>query len=206
MLIDDPQSLAAQEKQVASRLDLGALRWVLVGAVVVYVATLFMPYAAGVPGWRVLTFTEPNDTPVALAERVFTVLSFASLAVCSVIAVAAKRTAAAMLAWMFGCVGLVMALLGTWMRQTGNAGGSTGIGMYVAIVCLVVAVPVLTAAWLRRDPEQARLAQLRRDTPEHNPVADAQARASRAQAEIVDDRRARARQRHGGGDGEATER
>ena len=62
------------------------------------------------------------------------------------------------------------------MRQTGTAGGSTGAGMYLAIVCLVIAVPVLTSAWLRRDPEQERYEQARRENPEANPVADVQSR------------------------------
>ena len=78
--------------------------------------------------------------------------------------------------------------------------------MYLAIVCLVIAVPVLTSAWLRRDPEQERYEQARRENPEANPVADVQSAATQAHshadsaqdvpAHLVDDRRAQARERH----------
>lgn len=80
--------------------------------------------------------------------------------------------------------------------------------MYLAIVCLVIAVPVLTSAWLRRDPEQERYEQARRENPEANPVADVQSAATQAHshagsaqdlpAHLIDDRRAQARERHQG--------
>ncbi|MDK8797318.1 hypothetical protein QP994_05360 [Corynebacterium sp. MSK044] len=194
------------EKPLATRLDLGWRKWVLVAVIAVYVMTLFLPYAAGTPGWQVLSFTEPADTHIALAERVFTLVSFASLVVFSVLALALRHTSPAMVAWLTACIGLATALLGTWMRQTGTAGGSTGAGMYLAIVCLVVAVPILTSAWLRRDEEQTRYEETRRANPEANPVADVQSAATQAHshadsaqdvpAHLVDDRRAQARECH----------
>ncbi|KAA8740980.1 hypothetical protein CJ203_07075 [Corynebacterium tuscaniense] len=200
------------EKPLATRLDLGWRKWVLVAVIGVYVVTLFLPYAAGIPGWQVLSFTEPAEAHIALAERVFTLVSFASLVVFSVLALVLRHTSPAMVAWMTGCVSLAAALLGTWMRQTGTAGGSTGAGMYLAIVCLIVAVPILTSAWLRRDPEQTRYEELRRANPEANPVADVQTAATRAHthadstpevpAHLVDDRRAQARERHQNSKGE----
>ena len=205
MLNDDTPT---PEKHLATRLDLGWRAWVLAAVAAVYVVTLFMPYAAGIPGWQMLTFTEPADAHIALAERVFTLVSFASLVVFSVLALVLRHTSPAMLAWMTGGIGLGAALLGTWMRQTGTAGGSTGAVMYLAIVCLVIAVPVLTSAWLRRDPEQERYEQARRENPEANPVADVQSAATQAHshagsaqdlpAHLIDDRRAQARERHQG--------
>lgn len=195
--------LAALEKRTADALDLGARRWVLAAAVAVYAVSLLLPFAGDAAGWQVLTFTEPAELPIAIGERAFALLSFLCLVVFTLPVVVVQRTAFAMLAWMTGCVALVMALLGLWLRQTGATGASTGVGMYLAIAALVVAVPILTGAWMRRTPEQQRLEEQRRAQTEFNPVAEVQTDAAQqavrrtdGSAGIVDDRRQRARERH----------
>lgn len=205
-MLDDATSnpdLASLEKQRAGTVDLGARRWVLAAAVAVYVVSLILPFAGDAAGWQMLTFTEPDGIDVAIGERAFALLSFLCLAVFTLLLVIARRTTFALFAWMAGCVSLVAALLGLWLRQTGTTGDSTGAGMYLAIACVVVAVPLLTAAWMRRDPEQQKMEALRREQTDFNPVAEAQADAghqSVRRAEdadtLIDDRRARAAQRH----------
>lgn len=195
--------LAALEKQRAGTVDLGARRWVLAALVALYVLALLLPFAGDAAGWRMLTFTEPETVDVAIGERVFAVLSFVCLPVFTLLLVIMRRTSLALFAWMAGCVSLVAALLGLWLRQTGSTGDSTGAGMYLAIACVLVAVPFLTAAWTRRDPEQQKMEALRREQTDFNPVAEAQAAAGKQSVrraedagKLIDDRRARAAERH----------
>lgn len=195
--------LASLEKQRAGTVDLGGRRWLLAALIALYVLALTLPFAGDTAGWRVLTFTESDTFDVAIGERVFAVLSFVCLPVFTLLLVIMRRTVFALFAWMAGCVSLVAALLGLWLRQTGSTGAATGAGMYLAIACVLVAVPFLTAAWTRRDPEQQEMEALRREQTEFNPVAEAQAAAghqSVRRAEdagtLIDDRRARAAQRH----------
>lgn len=204
-MLDDATGydLAALEKDRAGKLDLGARRWGLAAVVAVYVAALLLPFAGDVAGWRMLTFTEPGTVGVSIGERVFAILSFVCLPVFTLLMAVTQRTAFALFAWMAGCVSLVAALLGLWLRQTGDTGDATGAGMYLAVSCVVVAVPLLTAAWTRRDPEQQKMEALRRERTDFNPVAEAQEAAghqSVRRAEdagpLIDDRRARASERH----------
>lgn len=205
----DLTDLASLEKQRAGTVELGARRWVLAAAVAVYLISLFLPFAGDAAGWQMLTFTESDGIDVAIGERVFALLSFLCLAVFTLLLVIVRRTMFALFAWMAGCVSLVAALLGLWLRQTGSTGDATGAGMFLAIACVVVAVPLLTSAWMGRDPEQQEIESLRREQTDFNPVAEVQAdaghqsvrRAANAE-QLVDDRRARAAQRHrhaGGG-------
>ncbi len=195
--------LASLEKQRAGTVDLGTGRWVLAAAVAVYAVSLILPFAGDSAGWQMLTFTEPDSVDVAIGERVFVLLSFLCLAVFTLLLVIMRRTTFALFAWMAGCVSLVAALLGLWLRQTGSTGDSTGPGMYLAIACVIVAVPILTVAWMRRNPEQQQMEALRREQTDFNPVAEAQADAGRQSVRraqdagtLIDDRRARAAQRH----------
>lgn len=196
-------NLAALEKQRAGTVDLGARRWVLAALVALYVLALLLPFAGDASGWRMLTFTEPETVDVAIGERVFVVLSFVCLPVFTLLLVIMRRTSLALFAWMAGCVSLVAALLGLWLRQTGSTGDSTGAGMYLAIACVLVAVPFLTTAWMRRDAEQQKMEALRREQTDFNPVAEAQAAAGQQSVrraedagQLIDDRRARAAERH----------
>lgn len=201
-----PQELTALERQSANRLDLGAQRWALLALVVVYVLALFLPFAGDANGWQIVSFGEPEHIQTAVTERAFALLSFITLPILTTATVASQRTVFAMLAWMTGSVTLVAALLGLWLRQTGSAadaGVTTGGGMYLAIFCVLAAVPFLAAAWLRRDPEQQRLEALRRENTEFNPVAEVQTDAAQQAVRrtdgaegIVDDRRQRAAERH----------
>lgn len=205
-MLDDATAtpdLASLEKQRAGTVDLGSRRWLLAVLVVIYLVALFLPFAGNAAGWRMLTFAEPDTVNVSIGERVFVILSFVCLPVFTLLLAATRRTAFALFAWMAGCVSLVAALLGLWLRQTGATGESTGAGMFLAIACVVVAVPFLTAAWMRRDPEQQKLETLRREQTDFNPVAEAQAsavhqsvRRARDAGELIDDRRARAAERH----------
>lgn len=195
--------LASLEKQRAGTVDLGARRWVLAAAAAVYAVSLILPFAGEAAGWQMLAFAEPDGVDVAIGERVFALLSFLCLAVFTLLLVIMRRTTFALFAWMAGCVSLVAALLGLWLRQTGSTADSTGAGMYLAIACVIVAVPLLTAAWMRRDPEQQKMEALRREHTDFNPVAEAQADAGRQSVRraenagtLIDDRRARAVQRH----------
>lgn len=204
-MLDDANrpDLAALEKQSADNIDLGVRRWVLAASIVLFIVALILPFAGDAAGWQMLTFTEPDDINVAVGERVFTVLSFVCLVVFTLLLVITQRTKFALFAWMAGCVSLVAALLGLWLRQTGTSGDTTGAGMYLAIACVIVAVPLLTAAWMHRDPRQQEMEALRREQTDFNPVAEVQADAGHQSVRhaenaetLIDDRRARAALRH----------
>lgn len=204
MSIHNNADLAAMEKESAGRLEMGVNRWVVASISVLYLVALFLPFVGDVPGWRLLTFTEPDGFLIAVTERLFTLLSFLCLAVFSLLMVVTQRTVFAMLAWMAGSVGVVMALLGLWLRQTSSTGVSTGEGFYIAIFALLAAIPALSIAWMRRTPEQKRIEELRRERTEFNPVAEVQTdaaqqavRRSDGGEHIIDDRRKRAAERHG---------
>ncbi|GAB3085389.1 hypothetical protein [Corynebacterium aquatimens] len=195
------------EKEAAKTIDLGKTRQaLLLVAIGVYLTSIAMPWVGDAKGWQVLFFTEAPEIRTAITERIFAILSFLCLPVFSGLLVATKRSIFSLLAWAVGSVTLVSALLGLWLRQTGEAaqqGITTNYGFYLAIATVIIAVPVLMSAWITRSPEQLRAEQLRRENSDFNPVAEVQTNAAHqairrtdGSTGIVDDRRARAAQRH----------
>lgn len=197
---------AQAEKAAAARIPVNAGFWVLAVCVVVYVVAMFLPFAAGVSGWQFLRFTEASTSVQAkVTEYVFVWLSCAGLGVLTTIALATRRFAIAAPAWMLTAVSLFSSTLAIWLRRTSGAleqGYGHGIGMYLAVLAVLVAtfafIPVIT----RRDAKQQemRAQRTKLDTPDE--VAQAQQQATKHAQEyfenplLIDDRRARAAERH----------
>ncbi|WNI12410.1 hypothetical protein RIU96_09340 [Corynebacterium sp. Z-1] len=202
---DPSDQLAREERAAASRVDLVATRWALIAAVVLYVIALFLPFAGNVAGWQILTFTDAADAVQAkLTEYAFTVLSFIGLVVLTSLVLATRRFPLAAAGWMFTTVSFLISILAIWLRRTSSAfdqGFYHGPGIYLAIVAVGIAVFAYIPVVLRRSETQSEIAERRGALEGRDEVALAQRAATRETASrenplLVDDRRARAAERH----------
>ena len=202
----DAKQAARAEKAAGATIPVNAGFWVLAGCVVVYLIALFLPFAGGVSGWQFVGVTEASASVQAkLTETVFLWLSLAGLGVLTTVALAPRRFVFAAPAWMLTTVALFASVLALWLRRTSDAfdqGFHHGPGSYLAILAVAVAtfafIPVIT----RRDAAQRAAGERRALLDDIDDVAKAQQEATR-QAQgysenplLIDDRRARAAERH----------
>lgn len=201
--------LAAEERRAGSRVWLGNQGYWLLGALLVYVVSLFLPFVTGVPGWKVVTFhADAAASHVKITEYAFAVLAFLGVGLFTVLTLALRRALLALFAWGLVCVATVAAMLAIWLRQTRpavEASISGGTGMFLAAGCVIVAVAAYSSMILRRDEHQLRLAHQRAQARPLDAVGKLQEGmlAEQRQASTVennprlrDDRRARAARRH----------
>lgn len=192
---------ANAEKTAAAEVAMGAKRWVLAACAALYLVALFLPFAGGVSGWQILAVTEASrGAQTTLTEYLFVWVSFLGLGVLTSLAVALRRFTVAVPAWMVTTVSLVFSVLGIWLRNQSAPGTGRGVGYYLAAVAVLVAVFTLFAVILSRSDEQVAAAAEHARAQEADDVALAQRSATKqAQREnplLVDDRRARAAERH----------
>ncbi|MGP6172978.1 Rv2732c family membrane protein [Corynebacterium sp. A21] len=195
------RSLALAEKDAARRVSLSGYRGFLIAALALYVISLLLPFKSGVLGFQVLFDTES----VTIVEKVFAVVTFLGLGLFNLLLLISRRTWMSYAAWFFTGVGLFYSLFTLWMRGTQSNDNVTGIGVYLTVLGVLLATFGLSCIILRRDPEQQRIAQERAETEDLDVIAQTQrdamlARQRKSQeAEnplFVDDRRARAGERH----------
>ena len=192
---------ANAEKITAAEVAMGGKRWVLAACVAVYLVALLLPFAGGVPGWQILALTDASrDARTTLTEYIFVWTSFLGLGVLTTLAVALRRFTVAVPAWMLTTVSLVFSVLGIWLRNQSAPETSRGIGYYLAALAVLVAVFTLFPVILSRSDEHKAATEDRARAQEADDVALAQRSATkRAQDDnplLVDDRRARAAERH----------
>jgi len=193
------ESLARAEKKAASTVDMGAKRWVLAAAVAIYLVALFLPFVGGASLWQVLAVTDAaKDAQTAITEYVFAWISLIGVGVLTTLAVATQRFALAVPAWMVTTVSLVYSVLGIWLRNSNASGISRGPGYYLVLLAVVIVVFTAFPLILSRNEEQAAVAQKRAEAQGKDEVALAQRAAAREQENplLIDDRRARAAERH----------
>ncbi|MCG7295301.1 hypothetical protein MHJ86_00255 [Corynebacterium afermentans] len=193
------ESLARAEKKAASTVDMGAKRWVLAAAIAIYLVALFVPFVGGVSLWQVLAVTDATkDAQTAITEYVFAWISLIGVGILTTLAVATQRFALAVPAWMVTTVSLVYSVLGIWLRNSNASGISRGPGYYLVVLAVVIVVFTLFPLILSRNEEQAAVAQKRAEAQGKDEVALAQRAAAREQENplLIDDRRARAAERH----------
>lgn len=198
--------LARAEQRAGAKLADGTFRWVLLGCAAVYLVALFLPFAGGASGWNVLAATDAaRSAETKITEYAFTWVSFLGLGVVTTIAMLTRRYRVAVVGWLLTGVAMVLSVLAIWLRRsstTWEAGLHHGPGIYLAILCVIVAVFAYIPAITRRAAEQADIARERMALQGTDEVALAQrAAAERAHAAeqnplLIDDRRARAAQRH----------
>lgn len=192
---------ANAEKITAAEVAMGGKRWVLAACVAVYLVALLLPFAGGVPGWQILAFTDASrGARTTLTEYIFVWTSFLGLGVLTTLAVALRRFTVAVPAWMLTTVSLVFSVLGIWLRNQSAPETSRGIGYYLAALAVLVAVFTLFPVILSRPDEHKAAAEEHARAQEADDVALAQRSATKqAQGDnplLVDDRRARAAERH----------
>lgn len=193
------ESLARAEKKAASTVDMGAKRWVLAAAVAIYVVALFLPFVGGASLWQVLVATDAaQDAQTAITEYVFAWISLIGVGVLTTLAVVTQRFALAVPAWMVTTVSLVYSVLGIWLRNSNASGISRGPGYYLVLLAVVIVVFTVFPLILSRNESQAAVAKQRAEAQGKDEVALAQRAATREQENplLIDDRRARAAERH----------
>ncbi|WP_080794582.1 hypothetical protein [Corynebacterium pacaense] len=200
------RELAELEKEAAKTLDLGSRKWYLIAGVALFLLALVLPHIRGVMGWQILFLTDTaSNAGIRLAEYVFYWLGTIGVVAFSLGTVVFRKTWMSYIAWIFSCVTLVYAVFATWMRQTSTGTDVTviNIGMLVAIIAAVCAVWGLSGVILARSDRQQEVAQLRAANDDLDTVAEAQRELLKSQQHdsgdnplLVDDRRARAAQRH----------
>jgi len=193
------ESLARAEKKAASTVDMGAKRWVLAAAVAVYLVALFLPFVGGASLWQALAATDAaKDAQTAITEYVFAWISLIGVGVLTTLAVATQRFALAVPAWMVTTVSLVYSVLGIWLRNSNASGINRGPGYYLVLLAVVIVVFTVFPLILSRNEEQAAVARKRAEAQGKDEVALAQRAATREQENplLIDDRRARAAERH----------
>lgn len=203
MTQQDSQALARAEKSAASQITMGTRRWVLAVCAVVYLVALVLPFAGGVAGWQVLGLTQASrDASTTVTEYLFVWFSFVGVGVLASLAVALRRFAVIVPAWMITTVSAVFSILGIWLRNQSAPDTSRGIGYYLAMLAVFVAVFTLFLLLLSRSESQVKAADARAKAQERDDVAllqqsaTQQANAREENPLLVDDRRARAAERH----------
>lgn len=193
------ETLARAEKEAASSVVMGAKRWVLAAAAALYLVAVFLPFVGDASLWQLLAATEAaKAAQTALTEYLFAWISFIGVAVLTTLAVLTQRFAVAVPAWMVTTVSLVFSVLGIWLRNSNSSGIGRGPGYYLAILAVVIVVFTIFPLILSRNEEQAAVAEQRREIQGKDEVALAQRAATREQGNplLIDDRRARAAERH----------
>ena len=193
------ESLARAEKKAASTVDMGVKRWVLAAAVAIYVVALFLPFVGGASLWQALAVTDAaKDAQTAFTEYVFAWISLIGVGVLTTLAVVTQRFALAVPAWMVTTVSLVYSVLGIWLRNSNASGISRGPGYYLVLLAVVIVVFTVFLLILSRNEEQVAVAKQRAEAQDKDEVALAQRAATMEQENplLIDDRRARAAERH----------
>lgn len=200
---DRARDLAAEERRIAGLMDMGVLRWGLAGTIAVFLFSLVLPFASGVSGIEVLLYTENSRAAgVKITENLFVWIGTLGLGIFGLLTVITRRSTPFIAAWALTTIALIESLLALWLRQT-SQGYASGGGIYLAILAVIVAEVVFVMLAVRRNPEQEEIARKRQLVDDTDAVGHLQQRASMQATRqpehrggIVDDRRARAAQRH----------
>lgn len=201
---EDQKKLANEEARAASSLEMGVRRWILAACAALYFVALFLPFAGGANGWQLLGATEAaQEAQTKITEYAFVWLSFIGVGALTTLTVITKRFAVAVPAWMFTTVSFAGSLLAIWLRRSSSTydeGLYHGPGIYLAILAAAVAVFAYPPILFGRNEAQREVAEQRAAAQGRDDVAQAQ-RAATEHAHklnplLIDDRRARAAERH----------
>lgn len=196
------RELAEAERKAAGRISLKGYRGFLIGGLVLYLVSLVLPFKSGVLGFQALLFL---DDSLTIAESVLAVATFLSLGLGNSLLLLTRRTWISWAAWFFTGVSLFVSLFALWMRGTQSVDSGTGIGVYLSVFGVFLLTYALSCVILRRDPEQARLAELRAANTDEDLIARTQREAMITQQRdhdpadnplLQDDRRSLAAERH----------
>lgn len=201
------RQLREQERKAASELHLGFAAVPMMISAIALVVTFFLPHSGSVLGFDVLLDTDiARSNSTALPERIYTV--FVVLGVLLTVATFLSRTTVVAFAtWVITCVQAVYSIFAGWMRQSRPVElGGEGInyGLVVGIAFSLILAVTMTVVTFRRSNLHKKIAAARRKHADADPVSQAQQVFLRSglmpntstDVNVVDDRRARARERN----------
>ena len=194
-------ALAAEERRTGARLADGPYRWVLIACAAIYLIGLFLPFVGSTSGVQVLIRSSAAQASnVNMTEYLFAWISFAGLAVVTTIAMLARRYGLAALGWALTVISVAFAMFSLWLRNAAAAGGGEphGVGAYLAMVAVLVAALAYAPAIIRRSDEQQAITVERAAVQGSDELSLLQRDAATKPVNplLVDDRRARAAERH----------
>lgn len=203
MTQQESKDLAKKEARAAATLEMGSRRWVLAACAGLYLFAMFLPFAADASGWDMLASTQAaQDAQTKITEYAFVWCSFIGLGVLTSLTVIFRRFALGVPAWMVTTVSFAVSLMAIWLRRSSSTydlGLRHGLGIYLAILAVAVAVFTLFPVLFGRSEQAREAAQQRARAQGSDEVALAQRSAtSRVEGNplLIDDRRARAAERH----------
>ena len=196
--------LGGAERKVARLVVLGRYMPLLAFGLLVPLITIFLPHAGDVRGFDVLF-----DTPVAQnndttkPEMIFSWLRLTAILL-TIGTIVSKSWMVAWVTWAFAGVAWWYNVFAVWMRQTRPptlTGDGPAIPLVFSLLGLTVLFIAMSAVVFQKNPLQRALAAARREEAhrdEESRLAQQRLRTGieeREVAEIVDDRRARAKAR-----------
>ena len=120
------RELAAAERKAAGRVSLKGYQGFLIAALVLYVASLVLPFKSGVLGFQALLFL---DDSLTIAEIIFALATFLSLGLGNSLLLLTRRTWISWVTWFFTGISLFVSLFALWMRGTQSSDSRTGFGV-----------------------------------------------------------------------------
>ncbi|WIM66794.1 hypothetical protein QP027_06545 [Corynebacterium breve] len=201
---DEAAKLADKEREIAGKIDFGGYRWAILAAIVLFVFSLIIPFAGGVNGFEVLLNTQSaKDAGVKLPEMLFAWIGLIGLVIVGSIGIGLRNSTAFIISWSLTTIALIESLLALWLRQT-DQGYGTAFGIYLAILAVIVAEICYIIVGTSRNPEQEAIARERQKVDNIDEIGEVQLSATENAADkfsgpnplLIDDRRARAAERH----------
>lgn len=196
--------LSGAERKIAGRVVLGRYVPLIVFGFLVPLVMIFLPHAGDVRGYDVLFNTQvAQGGATAKPETIFSWLRLIAILL-SIGTLVSKSWIVAWVNWAFAGVAWWYNVFAIWVRQTQpptESGDGPAIPLMLSLVGLTVLFYALTAVVFQKNSLQRALAAARREEAhrdEESRLAQQRLRTGiedREDAEIVDDRRARAKAR-----------
>lgn len=199
-------NIVAAEKRAAGTVNVSHQLPVLVIATLVVLVSIFLPHSGTVRGFDVLfdsSLSQRMDT--TWIEYIYIWVALVGGVLLPIGTIVSKSSLVAWVNWFFSGLGWIFGFFSIWVRQTRpvtSAGQGPSYGVIMATIALVILFITLCTVVFRRTYLQTILAQIRREEADKDDAARiAQQRLrtgidmSEHRYELVDDRRARAKQR-----------
>lgn len=196
--------LSGAERRIAGRVVLGRYVPLIAFGFLVPLVMIFLPHAGDVRGYDVLFNTQvAQGGATAKPETIFSWLRLIAILL-SIGTLVSKSWIVAWVNWAFAGVAWWYNVFAIWVRQTQpptESGDGPAIPLMLSLVGLTVLFYALTAVVFQKNSLQRALAAARREEAhrdEESRLAQQRLRTgieNREDAEIVDDRRARAKAR-----------
>ncbi len=136
--------LSRAERDIGRRIDPGRRALVIVGVMLVLMATSVLPWIGGASGWQVLVGDTAPALNVDLLPRLFAINSTVAGVGLGALALTTRRWGLSFLAAMACSIVALEGITAIWARQTVPEAGPS-----VGLVIAVISMFVLASQWLR---------------------------------------------------------